>query len=175
MTNKVVELDVREDLKNKLEPFQKIMTAIADLEENDTFILHAPFKPLPLYPILKGKGFSHEAEKIGKKHWKITFTKHADKNAAKNPPKEQGNQTEAEVAGEQKAIVLDNRGLEPPQPMMRTLAQLEKLGKAGNNATLTIINDRRPMFLYEQLDEQGYEHRTEEQADGSFKVEIFRP
>jgi tRNA 2-thiouridine synthesizing protein A len=68
-------------------------------------------------------------------------------------------------------LILDNRGLEPPQPMMRTLAALETLPK---NETLTIINDRRPMFLFEQLDEQGYRYKTEQQPDGSFKIEIFR-
>jgi uncharacterized protein (DUF2249 family) len=75
MESRIVELDVREDLNNKLEPFQKIMTAISDLKENDVFILHAPFKPVPLFAVLKAKGFSHEAEEIEKKHWKITFTK----------------------------------------------------------------------------------------------------
>ncbi|KEF38312.1 hypothetical protein M670_02353 [Schinkia azotoformans MEV2011] len=41
--SKVVELDVREDLKNKQEPFQKIMKAIESLDSTgDTFILHAP-------------------------------------------------------------------------------------------------------------------------------------
>ncbi|OCA90878.1 hypothetical protein A8F94_03135 [Bacillus sp. FJAT-27225] len=68
-------------------------------------------------------------------------------------------------------MILDNRGLEPPQPMMRTLAALEKL---GDSEKLTIINDRRPMFLYEQLQELGYQQHTEEQEDGSFKIEIFR-
>jgi uncharacterized protein (DUF2249 family) len=72
---KTIVLDVREDIKNKLEPFQKIMDAISSLESGDTFILHAPFKPVPLFPILKGKGFSHKAEEIEKKHWKITFSK----------------------------------------------------------------------------------------------------
>lgn len=75
MESRIVELDVREDLNNKLEPFQKIMTAIADLNENDVFILHSPFKPVPLFAVLKAKGFSHEAEEIEKKHWKVTFTK----------------------------------------------------------------------------------------------------
>lgn len=68
-------------------------------------------------------------------------------------------------------MLLDNRGLEPPQPMMRTLAALEKL---GGNESLTILNDRRPMFLYEQLEDLGFKQRTEEQDDGSFKIEIFR-
>ncbi|MFD2445803.1 DUF2249 domain-containing protein [Bacillus sp. CGMCC 1.16607] len=67
--------------------------------------------------------------------------------------------------------VLDNRGLEPPQPMMRTLAALENLKE---NEILTIINDRRPMFLYEQLEELGFKNRTVQQEDGSYKIEIYR-
>lgn len=64
---------------------------------------------------------------------------------------------------------LDNRELEPPQPMLRTLAALESLPEGE---TLLIINDRRPMFLYEQLDEMGCSHVTAEQEDGSFLIEI---
>ena len=75
---KVIELDVREDLKNKLEPFQKIMEAVKELNQmNDTFILHAPFKPVPLFAVLKAKGFSHEAEEIEAKHWMVTFIKNS--------------------------------------------------------------------------------------------------
>lgn len=72
---KVVELDVREDLKNKNEPFQKIMEAIQGLEDGDVFILHAPFQPTPLYSVLGAKGFEHKAEELDTEHWKITFTK----------------------------------------------------------------------------------------------------
>jgi hypothetical protein len=76
MEPKVIELDVREDLKNKIEPFQKIMEAVKELkDENDRFILHAPFKPTPLFAVLKAKGFSYEEEEIEKKHWKVTFIK----------------------------------------------------------------------------------------------------
>lgn len=62
-----IELDVREDLRQKREPFEKIMNAIKPLKPGDTFILHAPFKPLPLFPIMKAKGFTYEAEQIEKK------------------------------------------------------------------------------------------------------------
>lgn len=68
-------------------------------------------------------------------------------------------------------MILDNRGLEPPKPMMRTLSALETLAEGE---VLTIINDRRPMFLYEQLEELEYQQRTEQQNDGSFKIKIFR-
>jgi hypothetical protein len=76
MEQKILELDVREDLKNKIEPFQKIMEALKELKgDNDIFILHAPFKPTPLFAVMKAKGFIHEEEEIDKKHWKVTFTK----------------------------------------------------------------------------------------------------
>ncbi|MFE8695724.1 DUF2249 domain-containing protein [Cytobacillus sp. FJAT-53684] len=68
-------------------------------------------------------------------------------------------------------MILDNRGLEPPQPMMRTLDALESL---STGETLSIINDRRPMFLYEQLEEKGYKHVTSEREDGSFLIEITK-
>ncbi|SDO09749.1 Uncharacterized conserved protein [Psychrobacillus sp. OK028] len=68
-------------------------------------------------------------------------------------------------------MILDNRGLEPPQPMMRTLAKLESMN-AGE--TIAIINDRRPMFLYAELNELGYTHNTEPLDDGSFKITITK-
>lgn len=67
--------------------------------------------------------------------------------------------------------VIDNRGLEPPQPMMRTLKNLDKM---VNGEKMAIINDRRPMFLYVELDERGYLHETEPQDDGSFKITITK-
>ncbi|WP_099157199.1 DUF2249 domain-containing protein [Virgibacillus ndiopensis] len=68
-------------------------------------------------------------------------------------------------------MIIDNRGLEPPQPMMRTLKALDKM---KNGESLAIINDRRPMFLYEELNERGYLHETEPQEDGSFKISITK-
>ncbi len=66
---------------------------------------------------------------------------------------------------------IDNRGLEPPQPMIRTLKTLEKMTQGES---LAIINDRRPMFLYEELKVLGYTHETEALGDGSFKICITK-
>lgn len=66
-------------------------------------------------------------------------------------------------------MVLDNRGLEPPQPMVRTLEALETM---KDDETLIIINDRQPMFLYPELDERGYEYETEPYENGSFRITI---
>lgn len=64
---------------------------------------------------------------------------------------------------------LDNRGLKPPQPMMRTLEALEKL---EDHESLTIINDREPLFLYPELDERGYIYETVPLEDGSYQITI---
>lgn len=79
MERKTIELDVRADIQNKLEPFQKIMEAVTALKVNDCLVLHAPFKPVPLYGVMKAKGFDYDIEKIEAKHYKITFTKKGGK------------------------------------------------------------------------------------------------
>ncbi len=69
------------------------------------------------------------------------------------------------------AITLDNRGLEPPQPMMRVL---EALGTLPDGGTLVAINDREPMFLYPQLAARGYRHETSAHPDGGYRIVMWR-
>lgn len=68
-------------------------------------------------------------------------------------------------------MILDNRGLQPPEPMMRTLAALDEL---ESGQSLTIINDRRPMFLFEELEQRGYSFQTTERDDGGFEILITK-
>ena len=69
-------------------------------------------------------------------------------------------------------IRLDNRGLKPPQPMIRTLQTLEQMNSGD---TLIIHNVRRPMFLYPELDELGYSYETEPHPEGGFLITIHKP
>ena len=66
-------------------------------------------------------------------------------------------------------IVLDLRGLEPPQPLVRIL---EALSQLHPGAELRARTDRRPMHLYAQLQSRGFEGTTEEAADGGFVTSI---
>nr|WP_156822957.1 DUF2249 domain-containing protein [Gracilibacillus lacisalsi] len=75
MTEEYVELDVREDLALKKEPFDKIMGTVKGLKENQAFILHTPFNPIPLHKLLGRKGYIYQAEKIERKHWKVIYRK----------------------------------------------------------------------------------------------------
>lgn len=185
--SKTVELDVRPYLRKKLEPFQLIMDTVNSLDTNDIFVLHATFKPTPLLMLLKGKGYRNTVEKIDKDHWITTFT-HKNRQVDETviePLEENDDELEVEAprifpdtpvaedtdSCQGKIYELDNRGLEPPAPMMRTLKQLEK-AKPGD--TVAIHNDRVPVFLIEELQSLGYAYEIEEQEDGTAKVNIHK-
>lgn len=78
---KMAEVDVREDLRLKKEPFDKVMGTVKEIKDGEAFVLHAPFNPIPLHKILRRKGFEYEGEKVEKKHWIVIYTK--KENAAK--------------------------------------------------------------------------------------------
>jgi TusA-related sulfurtransferase len=66
---------------------------------------------------------------------------------------------------------LDNRGLEPPNPMIRTLEALDEMAPGE---VLTIHNDRVPVYLLPQLADAGAEYEVLEQDDGSAQVRITK-
>jgi len=72
-TDSYIELDVREDLRLKIEPFDKIMAAVNELKEDQYLILHAPFNPVPLHKVMERKGFKNKPEEIEKNHWKVIY------------------------------------------------------------------------------------------------------
>lgn len=61
-------------------------------------------------------------------------------------------------------IQLDARGLEPPQPMLKTLEAFATL-PAG--ARLVTHTDRQPLLHYPLLEQRGFTHETTAQSDGS--------
>lgn len=67
--------------------------------------------------------------------------------------------------------ILDNRGLEPPEPMQRTLKALAEL-QSGEQ--LTIINDKKPMFLFEELDVLNLKYEVKPHHDSGFEVTISK-
>jgi len=180
---KTVELDVRPQLRAKVEPFEMIMKAVNTLNKADTFILHATFKPTPLLGLMKVRGFINKAEKIASDHWVVTFI-HKSRAKEWNEEKlveEQEKPVQAENVSLEtredsdisagKSYFLDNRGLEPPQPMMRTLNLLERV-QSGDS--VTIHNDRVPVFLIEELNALNYPYEVEQLEDGSAKVTIHK-
>lgn len=185
---KVVELDVRPMLEKKLEPFQLIMDTVKKLGKDDILKVHATFRPTPLFGVMKLKGYAGKAEQVDKQHWIATFVHKRNKHwldagisaeAAEDAGQEvsDGLSREDSLSGEGSlpredgpaVIELDNRGLEPPQPMVRTLNALVRC-RPGDE--VVIHNDRVPVFLLEELNRLGYPYEIEEQPDGSAIVKI---
>lgn len=177
---KIVELDVREQLRNKLEPFQLIMDTVKTLGQDDIFVLHATFKPTPLLGLLKVRGYVSKSVQQDKDHWITTFVNKKNKQwleeaeddtDAKSAPSSRERSRSASDSDGPKVIQLDNRGLEPPQPMVRTLAALDR-SRPGD--VVKIHNDRVPVFLIEELNTMGYSFSVEDQPDGSAIVTITK-
>jgi uncharacterized protein (DUF2249 family) len=66
---------------------------------------------------------------------------------------------------------MDVRGLEPPEPLVRILEAVELL-QPGDR--LEVLHERRPMFLYPQLEARGLVHETDEPSPGLIRIVIRR-
>ena len=152
-----VSLDVRETIRRGEEPFPLIMAAVAGLAPDQALVLRAPFEPIPLYRALDKRGLAHWTERRADDDWSVWFYR-----SGSAPPA---------VSSGGAASTLDVRGLPPPQPMVAVLERLETLAP---RETLTVIHDRRPMFLYPQLDDRGFTHRTDEPEPGVIRIVIER-
>lgn len=69
-------LDVRPDLERGDEPFARIMEAAVGIQPGQSLIVIAPFEPVPLYDVLGGRGFQHEARKVTPNEWVVRFMRH---------------------------------------------------------------------------------------------------
>lgn len=69
-------------------------------------------------------------------------------------------------------VEVDNRGLEPPEPMVRILAIAQQLAPGQR---LEALNERQPMLLYPKLEELGLQHHTEQMPAGHYRITVTRP
>jgi uncharacterized protein (DUF2249 family) len=173
---RLVDLDVREDLRRGEEPFSRIMAAKAALKPGEVLRLRATFDPVPLYHVMGKQGYEHWTEQLGEDDWRVWFHRpDAVAAPAEAPPHTESAPTAASGsladAPEEEIVILDVRGMDPPEPMMLTIAALETL-PAGK--TLLQINVRVPQFLLPRLEEMGFKYEVREQKDGPVRVFIRR-
>ncbi len=152
-------LDVREQLRNGGEPLPQIMQAVGQLAPNQPLRLLATFEPLPLYALLGRKGYGHSALQHADGDWEVLFM--PGQAAAAKPAA--AAVTAAAADWPAPTTHLDNRGLQPPEPMIRILEALEHLAPG---AVLAAINERDPVFLYPELEARGAAIRAEPKSDG---------
>jgi uncharacterized protein (DUF2249 family) len=69
-------------------------------------------------------------------------------------------------------ILLDVRGLEPPEPLERVL---EALDLVTPGKRLRMLIDREPVPLYRILERNGYRYLATQRDPGTFEIDIFLP
>jgi len=163
-----VRLDVRDDIRRGSEPIGKIIAAVKALEPDMALVLRAPFEPVPLYVVLGRRGLAHWTERLGADDWSVWFYREPARAAASDAAP--ASDVAASPAGDASTVEIDVRGLEPPQPMVQVLEAAERL-RPGDR--LVILHERRPTFLYPQLEERGLIHQTEEPAPGLLRITVW--
>ncbi len=160
-------LDVREQVRAGEEPYHEIMRTVGSLRGGQVVELCNLFEPVPLYDVLAQRGFAHWTERRGPEEWWVTFYRPEggiEGSAILSRPA-------AAEASPEGALVVDARGLEPPQPLARIIESLPRIETGGQILALT---DRRPMLLYPKLEERGFTFSTEETGHGWFETRIWK-
>jgi uncharacterized protein (DUF2249 family) len=168
----VNELDTRPLMDRGEEPFRQIMSAAASVPAGSAFRLIAGFEPLPLYDVLAKQGFAHSTRRQADDHWEVTF--YREHPAAVRPVQEDAANAQNFVAVDWNAppsaeVTIDVSELVPPEPMIKILETLETLPV---DARLLVHHVRRPIHLYDRLDEIGYAHETRDLGPGKIEVLI---
>ena len=142
-----IDVDVRPILRAGGEPFSVIMSALENLAPGQGLRLYATFKPIPLFAVMQKKGFTHAEQALESGEWEVLFT-----------PTETRSEEPTAAASSfdnwpDPAVRLDNRDLDPPEPLVRILAEADKLAPGE---TLSALLRREPVFLFPQLEKRGF-------------------
>lgn len=138
----------------------------SDLPVGGHFILINDHDPVPLrYQFIAqfGAAFSWEYLVRDPEEFHVRITKLAP---AEPPPS-----IAAPSARTGPLQQLDVRGLEPPEPLLRILNELENL-PAG--VVLRAITDREPCHLFGEASQRGFRHACTEQPDHSWVTLLER-
>jgi uncharacterized protein (DUF2249 family) len=154
---KIIELDVRETLKNGIDPFKDIMKTANTLFDNEALKVINTFEPIPLIKILEEKGFKAKVTRKGQDIVETLFVK-------KNKPGKFlekdftvfENKEEFDLLLKKfgdKIKLTDVRDLEMPLPMVAILEALENLAEGF---ALYVHHKRIPQFLLGELEKRSY-------------------
>jgi uncharacterized protein (DUF2249 family) len=165
MQTTFVDVDVRPILRAGGEPFEKIMEAVNTLKPGQGLRLFATFKPTPLLRVLGSKGFTHEAKELSGGEWEVLFSPLGTPSKGEDTVKTTAS---TDAPWPEPVEHLDNRDLDPPEPLVRILAATESM-KPGE--VLSALLCREPLFLFPELAKRGHSWRGGFEPDGkTYKV-----
>lgn len=161
MTTSFIDVDVRPILRAGGEPFGEIIEAVKALKPGEGLRLLATFQPVPLLHVLGSRGFEHEMRELDDGDWEVLFSPLA-------APREQANaeapQAEGDSVWPEPFRFMDNRDLDPPEPMVRILAATEEMAPGE---VLSALLCREPIFLLPELAKRGHAWNGSFEADGA--------
>jgi len=166
--NKVVTFDVRPIISGGKDPLKFILAKVKELKNDEVLLLINSFEPVPLYDVLGEKGYAHKTEKEGET-FKIYFYKDSNLNIVEEEKSD--NNDEINIADFENIVEIDVRGLEPPEPMIKTL---ETLSNIDDKSALLMRHHREPLMLYPKLEERGYRAFCTKINDNYFKIVIIK-
>jgi uncharacterized protein (DUF2249 family) len=140
------ELDVRPILAAGGEPFAAIMAAVGSLRPGQGLTLLAPFRPQPLFSVMERKGFTHQVSELDGGDFEVKFIP----LAAEVVVSEDFGDTDE---WPEPVRSYDLSDLDPPQPMVRILSELEAMAPGE---VLFAVLAREPLFLFPELTKRGH-------------------
>jgi len=169
MQTTFVDVDVRPILRAGGEPFEKIMEAVNTLKPGEGLRLFATFKPTPLLSVLGSKGFTHEAKELSGGEWEVLFSPSGKPVA--NEASVGAGVSNTNTSWPEPVEHLDNRDLDPPEPLVRILATTEAM-QPGE--VLSALLCREPIFLFPELAKRGHSWRGGFEPDGKTYTILVR-
>jgi len=170
----VAEVDARALQRQGQEPFSAIAAAMRQAAPGEVVRLRSTFEPVPLYTVLRQRGFAHFSQQIGEDDWDVLLY-----NAGRTrmpevstPAPPSSADLDADWSAPDATITIDVSELVPPEPLVRIMEALEQLPSGGR---LLVHHVRRPVHLYPQLDQSGYRHQTRELGPGKVELLIEKP
>jgi len=201
---RIVDLDVREDLRAGREPFSRIMAAREALPAGSVLRVRAIFEPVPLYRVMQRHGFAHWTEELGAEDWRVWFWREGEADAlaatdgtnaaahasgtgshgeshgpAAGAAPSHANAANLAAPGEA-GEAMEHGGdvvvldVRDLEPPEPMVRTLEALERLPAGATLVQINVRVPQFLLPRLEERGFTYEVREQAPDLVRVFIRR-
>ncbi len=164
-------LDVRPYIEQRNDPLKIILSKVKELNNDNVLLLINSFEPIPLYSVLKKKGYTHWTEVIDGTY-KIYFYKN-DINIDEEEKirKEKSSPVNFNLTGEENIIELDVSQLEPPEPMIKIL---ETVSNIEDNTILLVHHHREPLMLHDKLAERGFRAVTHKIKENAYEVLIFK-
>ena len=157
-------LDVRPELRAGGEPFPQIMQARLEPRTRPGVAPAGHLRADPALCRARPQGLRAPRRSItARRDWEILFT--PDPASATEPRQPQPVAGSRATGADWPAPkqVLDNRGLQPPEPMVRILSALEQLA-AGE--VIEAWNDREPLLLYPELEARGAAIQVSQEVSG---------